>query len=89
MSPSRILAVDDEADFEVLLKQRFRKQIREGEFAFALARSLRTIFSQGIDPIQHSKNLPFSALDSRFENDSNFNALAFSLLDTIRKENFA
>jgi len=37
MSAARILAVDDETDFELLLKQRFRKQIREGEFAFAFA----------------------------------------------------
>jgi adenylate cyclase len=38
MAPSRILAVDDEPDFELLISQRFRKQIREGEFAFAFAR---------------------------------------------------
>jgi adenylate cyclase len=37
MAPSRILAVDDEADFELLLKQRFRKQIRDGEFVFSFA----------------------------------------------------
>jgi adenylate cyclase len=37
MPAARILAVDDEADFELLLKQRFRKQIRDGEFAFSFA----------------------------------------------------
>ena len=37
MSAARILAVDDEADFELLITQRFRKQIRDGEFAFAFA----------------------------------------------------
>ena len=37
MAAARILAVDDEADFELLLKQRFRKQIRAGEFAFSFA----------------------------------------------------
>ncbi|MGH6990878.1 MAG: adenylate/guanylate cyclase domain-containing protein, partial [Stellaceae bacterium] len=37
MSAAKILAVDDEADFELLLRQRFRKQIRDGEFAFAFA----------------------------------------------------
>jgi adenylate cyclase len=37
MSPARILAVDDEADFELLLRQRFRKQIREGALSFAFA----------------------------------------------------
>jgi len=35
--PAKILAVDDEADFEVLLRQRFRRQIRAGEFAFRFA----------------------------------------------------
>ena len=36
--PAKILAVDDEADFELLLRQRFRRQIREQEFAFRFAR---------------------------------------------------
>jgi adenylate cyclase len=34
---AKILAVDDEADFEVLLRQRFRREIRAGEFAFRFA----------------------------------------------------
>ncbi len=38
MSPAKILAVDDEADFELLLRQRFRRQIRDGEYAFRFAR---------------------------------------------------
>jgi hypothetical protein len=29
--PAKILAVDDEADFEFLIRQRFRQQIRTGE----------------------------------------------------------
>jgi hypothetical protein len=29
MSPAKILAVDDEPDFELLIKQRFRRQIRD------------------------------------------------------------
>jgi adenylate cyclase len=37
MSAAKILAVDDEADFELLITQRFRRQIREGEFAFRFA----------------------------------------------------
>jgi CheY-like chemotaxis protein len=37
MPPAKILAVDDEPDFELLLKQRFRRQIHEGEFAFRFA----------------------------------------------------
>jgi adenylate cyclase len=37
MSPAKILAVDDEPDFELLLTQRFRRQIREREFEFRFA----------------------------------------------------
>ena len=35
--PAKILAVDDEADFELLLRQRFRRQIRAGEYIFRFA----------------------------------------------------
>jgi adenylate cyclase len=35
---AKILAIDDEPDFEVLLKQRFRRQIRSNEYAFRFAR---------------------------------------------------
>lgn len=34
---AKILAVDDEVDFELLLRQRFRRQIRSEEFAFRFA----------------------------------------------------
>jgi adenylate cyclase len=37
MNAAKILAVDDEADFELLLRQRFRHQIRAGEFDFRFA----------------------------------------------------
>jgi adenylate cyclase len=37
MSPSKILGVDDETDFEALITQRFRRQVRDGEFAFQFA----------------------------------------------------
>jgi sigma-B regulation protein RsbU (phosphoserine phosphatase) len=33
----KILVVDDETDLELLIKQKFRKQIREGEFNFVFA----------------------------------------------------
>lgn len=36
-APAKILAVDDEADFELLLRQRFRHQIRAGEYSFSFA----------------------------------------------------
>src|SRR5881275_74544 len=37
MTAAKILAVDDEPDFETLLTQRFRRQIRDQEFAFRFA----------------------------------------------------
>jgi len=36
--PAKILAVDDEPDFEMLIKQRFRLRIRKGDLAFRFAR---------------------------------------------------
>ncbi len=36
--PAKILAVDDEADFELLIRQQFRRQIRTQEYAFSFAR---------------------------------------------------
>ena len=35
--PAKILAVDDEPDFESLIRQRFRRQIRAEEFTFRFA----------------------------------------------------
>jgi adenylate cyclase len=37
MNTAKILAVDDEPDFELLIRQRFRRQIRAEEFAFRFA----------------------------------------------------
>jgi len=36
--PAKILAIDDEADFELPIRRRFRRQIRDQEFAFRFAR---------------------------------------------------
>jgi adenylate cyclase len=36
-APAKILAVDDEVDFELLIRQRFRREIRSDEFAFRFA----------------------------------------------------
>src|SRR5665213_3700024 len=38
MPPAKILAVDDEPDFETLITQRFRREIRTQEFQFRFAR---------------------------------------------------
>jgi adenylate cyclase len=35
--PAKILVVDDEPDFELLIKQRFRQRIRKGDLAFRFA----------------------------------------------------
>jgi adenylate cyclase len=37
VASAKILAVDDEPDFEVLIRQRFRREIREEEFEFRFA----------------------------------------------------
>lgn len=37
--PHKILVVDDEPDLEILIKQRFRKQIREDDFRFEFAQN--------------------------------------------------
>lgn len=37
--PHKILVVDDEPDLEMLVRQRFRKAIRSGEFDFFFARN--------------------------------------------------
>ena len=37
--PPKILVVDDEPDLEVLIRQRFRKQIRENELTFEFAQN--------------------------------------------------
>jgi len=41
MTPWKILVVDDEPDLELLVSQRFRREVRAGEFAFQFARDGR------------------------------------------------
>jgi len=41
VTPWKILVVDDEPDLELLITQRFRRQIRAGEFTFRFARDGR------------------------------------------------
>ncbi len=61
--PARILAVDDEPDFELLLRQRFRRQIRDQEFAFVFAHNGEEALSvlerePGIDLMLLDINMP-------------------------------
>jgi adenylate cyclase len=63
MSPAKILAVDDEPDFEQLIRQRFRRQIRAGEYEFQFARdgaeALRLIAADpGIELVLSDINMP-------------------------------
>jgi adenylate cyclase len=62
-APTHILVVDDEADVEGLISQRFRRQVRAGEFAFSFARdgeqALRALQSDaGIDLMLLDINMP-------------------------------
>ncbi len=45
VTPIKLLVVDDEPDLETLIRQRFRKKIRDGEFVFVFARN-------GVDAIE-------------------------------------
>lgn len=61
--PARILVVDDEPDLERLVTQRFRRQIREGEFSFVFARdgveALEVLQQDGeIDLVLSDINMP-------------------------------
>jgi adenylate cyclase len=60
---AKILVVDDEADLEILIKQKFRQKIREGKYEFLFAlngrQALDLIKSQGdIDVVLSDINMP-------------------------------
>ncbi|MGB5941787.1 MAG: adenylate/guanylate cyclase domain-containing protein [Leeuwenhoekiella sp.] len=60
---SKILVVDDEADLEVLIKQKFRKQIRNKEYDFLFAENGRAALEklsdqQDIDIVLTDINMP-------------------------------
>lgn len=61
-SPARILVVDDEADLEVLLRQRMRRSIRKGQFEFVFARNgveaLERLRDNDIDIVLSDINMP-------------------------------
>jgi adenylate cyclase len=62
-APAKILAVDDEPDFELLLRQRFRRQIRDRELAFVFAhngeQALETLAAQpDVDLMLLDINMP-------------------------------
>ncbi|MBV9704696.1 MAG: response regulator, partial [Methylobacteriaceae bacterium] len=63
MSAWKILVVDDEPDLELLITQRFRRQVRAGDYAFVFARdgaeALRLIAADpAIDLVLSDINMP-------------------------------
>ncbi|MFT7424569.1 MAG: adenylate cyclase, partial [Algoriphagus sp.] len=59
----KILVVDDEADLEILIKQKFRKRIREGELEFLFALNGRIALeildaNKDVDMILSDINMP-------------------------------
>jgi adenylate cyclase len=56
---AHILVVDDEPDVELLINQRFRRQVRAGEFAFAFSRN----GEQALDRLQSDATIDLILLD--------------------------
>ena len=60
---AKILVVDDETDLEVLIKQKFRKQIRQNEYEFLFAVNGRDALEKlaaepGVDLVLSDINMP-------------------------------
>jgi sigma-B regulation protein RsbU (phosphoserine phosphatase) len=59
----KVLVVDDEPDLELLIKQRFRKRIRDGEFEFVFAQNgeealVKLKEDPGLDIVMSDINMP-------------------------------
>jgi sigma-B regulation protein RsbU (phosphoserine phosphatase) len=59
----KVLVVDDEPDLELLIKQRFRKRIRDGEFEFVFAQNGEEALEKlkddpGLDIVMSDINMP-------------------------------
>jgi len=52
----KVLIVDDEPDLEVLIRQKFRKRIKDGEFDFVFARDGQEALTK-LKGIQRSTSL--------------------------------
>ena len=60
---TKILVVDDESDLEILIKQKFRKQIRDQQFEFLFAINGRDALeqlalNQNVDVVLSDINMP-------------------------------
>lgn len=49
--PTKILVVDDEPDLAVLVRQKFRRQIKDGTYSFVMA-------ADGVEALEHLNNEP-------------------------------
>src|SRR5687768_4815499 len=63
MAPYKILIVDDEPDMEVLVRQRFRKKIKDGEFEFVFTHNGQEALEKlkedsAIDVVMSDINMP-------------------------------
>ena len=63
VQPAKILVVDDEPDLEILVRQKFRRRIRRGEFEFTFAQNgfealERLAENPGIEMILSDINMP-------------------------------
>jgi sigma-B regulation protein RsbU (phosphoserine phosphatase) len=59
----KVLIVDDEPDFEILIRQRFRRQIRDGEFEFVFAHNGQEALTKlkddpNLDVVMSDINMP-------------------------------
>ena len=62
-TPFKVLIVDDEPDLELLIRQRFRKKIRDGEFEFVFAHDGEEALSKlkedvALDIVMSDINMP-------------------------------
>ncbi|MFT4664910.1 MAG: adenylate cyclase [Polaribacter sp.] len=56
---AKILVADDEPDLEVLIKQKFRKKIREGKYEFVFAVNGR----DALDKLEHHPDIDILITD--------------------------
>src|SRR6185436_293436 len=61
--PFKVLIVDDEPDLELLIRQRFRKRIKDGEFEFVFAHDGQEALNKlkedpGLDVVMSDINMP-------------------------------
>jgi adenylate cyclase len=70
MTAAKILAVDDEPDFELLLTQRFRRQIREKEFEFRFAHH----GEEALERLAAEPDIDLTLLDIRYPRSIHFDS---------------